>query len=146
MNTSLKTTRRAVRGFTLMEMILVLAIISLLVGLGIYSLTNVGATAEMGAAKANIRTLETNLIRYKTMAGYLPSQAQGLEALVKRPSGNPAPRMWVQCMEPSGLMDPWGHPYQYRNPGKRKTNGYDIYSMGLDGVDGSEDDIGNWDP
>jgi general secretion pathway protein G len=144
MNTSLKTSRRASRGFTLMEMILVLAIISLLVGLGIYSLQNVGLTAEMGAAKANVRTLETNLIRYKTMAGTLPSQSQGLEALVKRPGGSPAPKMWVQCMEGSALIDPWGEPYQYRYPGKRKQNGYDVYSKGPDKVDGTEDDIGNW--
>ena len=146
MNTSLRATRRTVRGFTLMEMILVLAIISLLVGLGIYSLTNVGTSSEMVAANANVHTLDTNLIRYKTMAGALPSQAQGLKALTIRPSGDPAPNMWVQCVEPNALIDPWGKPYQYRNPGKRKTNGYDVYSLGPDGVDGTEDDIGNWKP
>ncbi len=131
-------------GFTLMEMILVLAIISLLVGLGVYSLTGVSTTAEITAAKANVRTIESSLIRYKTLAGMLPSQAQGLEALVKRPSGAPQPKMWIQCMEESALTDPWGEIYQYRNPGKHKTNGYDVFSKGPDKVEGTDDDVGNW--
>ena len=129
------------RGFTLMEMILVLAIIGILVGLGIVAMKGVVGDAEIGKAMADIRTMQTNIVRYRTMAGFIPSQAQGLEALAKKPSGNPAPRSWRQLMDPSALLDPWGHPYQYRNPGKKEVGGYDIYSMGPDGQDGTADDV-----
>ena len=129
------------RGFTLMEMILVLAIIGILVGLGIFAMKGVVGDAEIGKAMADIRTMQTNIVRYRTMAGFIPSQAQGLEALAKKPSGNPAPRSWRQLMDPSALLDPWGHPYQYRNPGKKEVGGYDIYSMGPDGQDGTADDV-----
>jgi len=146
MNTSLKLTSRRRRllrssGFTLMEMILVLAIIGILVGMGIFAMKGVVGDAEIGKATADIRTLETNVVRYRTMAGFVPSQAQGLEALSKKPNGNPAPRSWRQLTDASALTDPWGHPYQYRNPGKKNTSGYDIYSMGPDGQDGTQDDV-----
>ena len=145
MKTSLKLVRRSRRhlrqGFTLMEMILVLAIIGILVGLGIFAMKGVVGDAEIGRATADIRTLETNIVRYRTMAGFVPSQAQGLEALAKKPSGNPAPRSWRQLMDASALLDPWGHPYQYRNPGKKNQGGYDVYSMGPDGQDGTADDV-----
>ena len=133
--------RRAKEGFTLMEMILVLAIIGVLVSLGIFAMKNVIIDAEHGKAAADIRTLETNIVRYRTMAGVIPSQAQGLEALAKKPTGNPAPKSWYKLTDESTLTDPWGHPYQYRNPGKKNPGGYDVYSMGPDGKDGTEDDV-----
>ena len=145
MKTSFEPSNRLHRlrhnAFTLMEMILVLAIIGILVGLGIFAMKGVVGDAEIGRATADIRTLETNIVRYRTMAGFVPTQAQGLEALAKKPSGNPAPRSWRQLMDASALMDPWGHPYQYRNPGKKNQGGYDIYSMGPDGQDGTQDDV-----
>ena len=134
--------RRLLRsGFTLMEMILVLAIIGILVGLGIFAMKGVVGDAEIGKAMADIRTLQTNIVRYRTMAGFVPSQAQGLEAMAKKPSGNPAPRSWRQLMDSSALTDPWGHPEHYRNPGKKETGGYDVYSMGPDGQEGTQDDV-----
>ena len=82
MTTTSNTTNRRLRGqlargFTLMEMILVLAIISVLVGLGVFAMTNVLGDAEAGKALADIRTMETNLIRFKTMAGRYPTQSEG---------------------------------------------------------------------
>ena len=85
--------------------------------------------------------METNLIRYRTMAGSLPSGAQGLYALVRRPEGDPIPQRWHQLMDAGMLVDLWGHPYQYRNPGKRHPEGFDIYSLGPDGKEGTADDI-----
>lgn len=131
------------RGFTLMEMILVILIITLLIGMGVYSLVGVMGDAESVAAKADIKNLETNLIRYRTVCDMFPTNAQGLQALVARPATNPVPKQWKQLLKASAVEDPWGNPYQYKNPGVRNTGSYDIFSFGADGVE-SEDDIGNW--
>ena len=142
MKTSFKHLRRhSARGFTLMEMILVLAIIALLVGLGINAAQNVGLQAEITTTKANLNTMRMNLQRYKSMAGTLPSQAQGLEALSTRPSGNPAPRAWLKFTDESALLDAWQSKFQYRNPGKRNKTSFDVFSFGPDQQEGTEDDI-----
>jgi general secretion pathway protein G len=126
-----------------MEMILVILIITLLIGMGVFSLVGVMGDAESVAAKADVKNLETNLIRYRTVCDMFPTNAQGLQALVTRPSANPIPKQWKQFLQASAIKDPWNLPYQYKNPGARNKGGYDIYSLGPDGVE-SEDDIGNW--
>ena len=133
------------RGYTLMEMILVLGIIALLLGTGAYVMKGVMGSADDGRAHSDIKTIDASLIRYKINAGWYPSTQQGLEALVKRPSGNPAPKKWQQLLKnEENLTDPWGRPYQYRQPGKFNTDSYDIFSTGPDGQEGTEDDITNW--
>ena len=131
-------------GFTLMEMMLVLFIIALILGSGVYMMQNVGQDAEISKAGADIKTWETNLIRYKTKALILPTQQQGLEAMVNKPTIEPFPKRWTQMAKPEALMDPWARKYQYRNPGKKNPSGYDIFSLGPDGQEGTEDDVGNW--
>jgi general secretion pathway protein G len=138
------TPRLRPQGFTLMEMILVLAIIGLLVGLGVSKMVGVTNGAKITRAEADISSMSTNLLRYETANGRLPTQEQGLEALVNRPVNGPAPKRWSQIMQPSALNDPWENPYQYRNPGKKNTSGYDVFSMGPDGQPETADDIGNW--
>jgi general secretion pathway protein G len=127
------TRAASLRGFTLMEMILVLAIISTLLGLVIFKMVNVTEDANITKAKADIKAMETNLLRYKTRNGRLPTQAEGLEIMTTKGAS--------QLVKPEGIIDPWAHPYQYRNPGKVNTSGYDVYSMGPDGQDGTADDI-----
>jgi general secretion pathway protein G len=149
MTTTSNTTNRRLRGqlargFTLMEMILVLAIISVLVGLGVFAMTNVLGDAEAGKALADIRTMETNLIRFKTMAGRYPTQSEGFESFYTKPTGSPPVRMWRKIMDEKGIYDPWNEKYQYRYPGKRNASGYDIFSKGPDKQEGTDDDIGNW--
>jgi len=136
--------RQSRSAFTLIEMVLVLGIISVLAGLGIYSLVNVVQDAEVGRAEADLHTLETNLIRYKTKARFLPSQEQGLQALVERPTKAPLPRSWSQLLRLEAITDPWGNPYQYNKPAQRGGSAYDLYSFGPDGIENTEDDIGNW--
>ena len=131
-------------GFTLMEMILVLAIISLLLGAGVFTMLNVVEDAKLQRAAADLETLETNLVRYQTMALRYPTTEQGLNALVNRPSSEPIPRKWTKKMEESALYDPWGNPYQYANPGNNNPTGFDLWSMGPDNTNATEDDIGNW--
>lgn len=131
--------RRSTRGFTLMEMILVLAIIAVLVGMGVFMMVGVLDDANVGKAKADVKTFETTIIRYKTNMTAMPSS---LEDLARRPANARGP--WRKMIEESALKDAWGQPYQYRNPGRHNPNGYDIYSYGPDQKDGTEDDIGNW--
>lgn len=131
-------------GFTLMEIMLVLFIIALLLGGGVYLMQNVGLDGQISKAQADVKAWETNLIRYQTKNLTLPTQQQGLASMVTKPSGGPQPKYWIQLAKPEALNDPWGHPYQYRNPGAHNPQTYDVYSMGPDGQDGTPDDIGNW--
>lgn len=131
-------------GFTLMEMILVLAIIALLIGMGTVMMRNVLGDAEEGRAKGDIQALSASVIRYKTKGGLYPTTGQGLKSLVERPSDGPQPRSWKPLVKEEALYDPWGNAYQYRYPGKVNTDTYDIFSVGPDQQEGTEDDIGNW--
>ena len=144
MNTRIQTYRSArskAKGFTLMEMILVLAIIALLVGGGVALMVGVLDDAGEGRAKGDLQAIESSIIRFRTLSnGQMPSS---LDDLVRRPSnmrGN-----WRPLLKESALSDPWQQQYLYRNPGKRNTTGYDVYSKGVDREDGTPDDIGNWD-
>lgn len=132
------------RAFTLMEMLLVLAIIALLVGMGTYMMINVLGDAEEGKAKADVSSLEASLVRYKTKTLVYPTTEQGLEALVRMPTVGPKPQSYKPLLRKAALTDPWGNPYQYARPGKFNPDSYDIFSMGLDGKAGTSDDIGNW--
>jgi len=127
-----------------MEMLLVLGIIALLVGMGTYMMVNVLGDAEEGKVKADIQTFHASLIRYKTKGGIYPTSAQGLKALVTKPTDGPQPRSWKPLLMEPALTDPWANPYQYRYPGQKNPETYDIFSMGIDGKAGTPDDIGNW--
>jgi len=78
-------------------------------------------------AKFDINTLETAILRYKIDNMTIPTQSQGLEALVNRPSGDPVPKQWMQYVKPS-FCGPLGRRYQFRNPGKHNPTGYDIFT------------------
>lgn len=138
-----KARQRRSRGFTLMEMVLVLAIIGLLVGIGASSMTSVVGEAENTVAKAGLDTLQSGLILYKSRCDMYPTAAQGLQALVTQPTTNPVPKRWKSVLKASAITDPWQKPYQYKYPGVKNKGSFDIYSLGPDGVE-SEDDIGNW--
>lgn len=133
------------RAFTLLEMILVLGIIALLLGVGTYSMVKVLGDAERGKIRGDMQALKASLIRYRTLGRIYPSEQQGLEALVTRPTTSPEPADWTQYMKPQGIKDPWGRTYEYRYPGKHNPGEFDIFSLGADGKEGTEDDLGNWD-
>ena len=88
------------------------------------------------------KALGTQIQVYESRNLTPPTTEQGLQALVQRPTSDPVPEKWTQLME-EVLKDPWGKQYQYKQPAERSKKGYDLYSLGPDGVD-SEDDIGNW--
>ena len=135
------TARRA--GFTLLEIMLVVAIIMLLLGTAIYKMAPTLGFGKTAKAKADIEGLKAALMGYESLNGFTPSNEQGLQALSVKPSGDPKPKQWQQFME-SVPLDPWGMPYIYEQPGKHHPNGYDIYTAGPDRKPGTEDDIGNW--
>lgn len=130
--------RSAASAFTLMEMMLVLAIIAVLIAIGAATLGEADETAKITAAQAQINTIRSALLQYKTLNRTVPTQAEGLEALVTPPGSAKIKR---KLIEETGITDPWGTKYQYRNPGKKNAQSYDIYSMGPDKKDGSEDDV-----
>jgi general secretion pathway protein G len=138
---SLRTSRR---GFTLMEMIIVLTIIALLVALAMNTLTGVGDTAKEEAAAANVTAFKTALYSYQLESGSLPTTEQGLTALWVKPTVEPVPARWHAMFSEEQSTDPWGHPYQYRYPGKHNPDSFDVFSLGPDGLPETADDIGNW--
>jgi general secretion pathway protein G len=129
-------------GFTLMEMMLVLAIIAVIVGIAVSGIQGAGEQGDLTKAKITVSSLETKLTQFKLNALRFPNQGEGLEALVKKPGGLTKP--WIKSMEEENLIDPWGEKYQYRNPNKRSSKAYDIFSKGPDKQEGTDDDIGNW--
>ncbi len=140
---SLPYARRS-SGFTLVEIMLVLGIIALLVGAGIYSLGDVTSSGKRTRAKADLNTLTAALRGYEVDNTFLPTTEQGLMALVTKPASRPAPQNWTNKLK-KPILDSWGNPYNYRRPGSKDKGGFDVYSSGPDGQPDTGDDIGNWD-
>lgn len=138
---SLTKNRAFSQGFTLVEMMIVMTIIVILMGSGIFLLTGMIDDARVQRADSDLKTLDIALKSYeRNNNGRPPTQEQGLDALTNRPD-NP-PKRWRAYLE-EPMMDPWGQPYQYMMPAQKSKRRYDIWSLGEDGVE-SEDDIGNW--
>jgi general secretion pathway protein G len=131
-----------IRGFTLIEVMVVVVILSILAAVIVPQIMDKPEQARVAKAKQDIRALETALKMYKLDNFTYPSTDQGLEALVSKPAGTPEAKNWKQGGYIARLpKDPWGDPYQYLSPG---THGeIDIYSQGPE-PQSSDDDIGNW--
>jgi general secretion pathway protein G len=146
MNTSSSfrpSVRAGRRGFTLMEMLIVLTIIALLMGMVIFKVRDLTSGAKPEKVNADLLTFKEMLASYELDNGTLPTNDQGIKALWDKPTVEPVPPRWHAELD-SEVLDPWGHPYQYRNPGKHNPDKYDIFSMGEDGLPDTDDDIGNW--
>ena len=138
----MKGKRKGGAAFTLIEMVMVLAIVALLLGTGIKYLTGVTETGRITRAEADVSTLTSALKQYEIMALSKPTTAQGLGALVAAPVVEPLPKRWVQSMTELPL-DPWGRAYEYSNPGTRSRHGFDLFSKGKS-EDDPADDLGNF--
>lgn len=137
--------RRVRYGFTLIELMLVVVIISALAAMVVPRLAGRSQEALRGVAEADIKgNISLALKLYEVDNGRYPTTAQGLDALVKEPTGSPAPKNWKGPYLEQEPLDPWKNPYQYHYPGTHPPRDYDLYSMGPDGKDGTEDDITNW--
>jgi general secretion pathway protein G len=133
------------RGFTLIELVLVLTIIAILAGSGIYLLSGNVDTAKETRVQGDINAIATQLQLYEARNSRMPTTDQGIEALVSKPTKEPLPERWTALLEELP-KDPWGQPYKYRYPAQKSKKPYDLYTAGKDGIDGNEDDIGNWKP
>jgi general secretion pathway protein G len=128
------------RGFTLLELLVVILIIGLLTGIvGPRLLGQVGRS-EVTAAKAQINAIDKALQAYRFDMGRFPDSAQGLSALMRQTgSGTDAARWRGPYLQDEIPLDPWGHPYEYRNPG-RNGRDFDLLSLGRDGATGGTGD------
>jgi general secretion pathway protein G len=139
-NPSRRSILSAEAGYTLFEIMLVLGIIAVLVGSAIYMLSGNIDVAKEQRVQSDIQAISMQLRTYEMLNYRKPTTDQGLKALVQQPSGDPKPRHWKKLME-AVPIDPWGNEYIYRNPGKYKTDGFDLYSLGPQGKEG-EGNIG----
>ena len=131
-------------GFTLLEIIVVIGILSILATLVITNLTKSLENSRISVAKLFVgESMKTAMTTYKIQMGDFPSTEEGLNALIAAPASK-ADRWQGPYIDGKMPLDPWGRPYQYRYPGTKNKSGYDLWSMGPDGVDGTDDDIGNW--
>lgn len=132
---------RSHRGFTLLELLLVLVILGVLAAMIVPKFAGRSQQAREVAAKADISTLRNVIGQFEIDTGRLPTADEGLRALLTEPSNVQG---WHGPYLDRGLpKDPWGNEYVYRNPGEVNQGGFDIVSAGADGRAGTEDDIVN---
>ena len=131
------------RGFTLLEMMVVIVILGILAAMVVPNLIGNQEQAAKQKASVDIKQLENMLDLYKMQNGFYPTTDQGLEALVTLATSEPVPRNFPDGGYIKHLpKDPWQGEYKLLSPGEMGR--VDIFSAGPDRVEGTEDDIGNW--
>ncbi|HPF39931.1 MAG TPA: type II secretion system major pseudopilin GspG [Phycisphaerae bacterium] len=144
-----KNTRRIPRrrrGFTLLEILLVVGLLALLAAFAIPALVG---QSEEAKKKMVVGVIGPNggitqaIDLYKSNTGQYP---EDLKDLMEKPSDDDVAEKWIgpYLKDEQMLQDPWGHTYVYRYPGDHREDSFDLYSLGPDGIDGNDDDINNW--
>jgi len=138
-----RSVRRQSSGFTLIEVLLVLVILVILGSIAVPMFSGVGARADKQAAQVQVDLLESAITMYHAGARQYPNS---LEDLITQPSDPKMAAKWDGPYLPANksLEDPWTNPYKYNAKGTKSGAGFDVWSMGPDGQDGSDDDLGNW--
>ena len=137
-------TMKNTKGFTLIELMLVVIIIGVLAAMALPRFAGRSEQARMAAARTDIgANIAVALDLYELDNGRYPTTEQNLEALMTKPTSPPVPRNWNGPYLRRSPLDPWGNLYEYKYPPVRAGVDYELYSLGPDGAE-SDDDIGNW--
>ena len=135
-------TVKKMRGFTLVELLIVVTIISIMIAMVAPRLAGRTEQARQARAEADVKAnIVLALDLYELDNGRYPTSQEGLSALCTAP---PDAKSWRGPYLKQNPIDPWGHPYKYAYPGTKNPQDYDLYSLGPDGTEGTADDIGNW--
>jgi general secretion pathway protein G len=136
------------RGFTLIEILVVIIVLGMLAALVGPRILGRVSEARSATARTQIELLGLGLDNYRLDNGGYPGTEQGLEALNEKPTREPVPQNWRgPYLRKAIPLDPWGRPYIYRSPGEHTPTGYDLSSLGRDGIPGGSDedaDITSW--
>lgn len=138
--------KKTEKGFTLIELMLVVIIIGVLAAMVVPRFVGRSEQARYAAARADVEAnIAIALDLYELDNGSYPTTEQGLDALARKPEGEPMPPNWRgPYLKKKVPLDPWGNPYVYTCPGIHNAEDYDLSSYGPDGVEGGGDDISNW--
>lgn len=137
------TEKSARKAFTLMEVLLAIAMISMLAFLVVGNLDGFMTGGQTKIAHSMVNdSFATPIMLFKLDVGRYPTTEEGLNALMVSPDA--ISNRWKGPYVRSISLDPWGNAYQYRFPALKSKDGYDIWSNGPDGQPDTEDDIGNW--
>lgn len=134
-------TARGTRGFTLVELLLVLVILGTLAAIVVPKFAGRSEQAKVTAAKSQISSFEVALDAFEIDNSFFPTGNDGLLVLIERPADSTD---WRGPYLKDIPLDPWGMAYVYVYPGQHNVEGYDLMSLGPDAKAGSEDDISNW--
>ncbi|EDY83693.1 general secretion pathway protein G [Verrucomicrobiia bacterium DG1235] len=131
-------------GFTLIEMLLVLALLGMLVGFAVMKSDQIFGGNQVAITEMKVKeSFSVPLFKYRADTGNYPTTQQGIKALLQKPGDDRGRWKGPYVNKPDDLIDFWGNELKYRFPGTKNVGSYDLYSLGPDGVE-SGDDIGNW--
>jgi general secretion pathway protein G len=138
---SMKKTGGDTAGFTLIELMVVVAIIAILASIVAPRMVQRAEKAKRAAAQVQIANLKTALFNFRIDTGDFPTTEQGLKALIRRPTGYDRKYQEGGYLDSDAVpLDPWGNKYIYISPGIHDPSGYDLESYGKDGEDGGQGD------
>ena len=131
-------------GFTILELLLVMVILTVLAGIVGSRFVGQSTSARIRAARTQLEIFVLALNRFEIDMGRFPSSNEGLEALVERPADGDTYWQGPYIDSNTIPLDQWGNPWNYRFPGRYRSDSFDLWSNGPDGREGGDDDITNW--